>query len=190
MMKLKKKEFLFGGSFDPPTLAHKKIMEIICNDYNGCLKILPNSDNYHKQNKKLTMFNHRVKMLEILTKDLNVEIITSEKDAPFTGIVDSLERLHHPTYVIGADLLIHMHSWLQSKKLIEENTFLIIPRKDVNVQELFNQIEIYQKNIDHFEIAKVKIEDFSSSTFRNEIVEEIISEDVLDYIKTNHLYDY
>ena len=75
------KIILFGGSFDPPHLGHKKIIK-------ECLKykfdkfiLMPSYKSPLKTTSTLSSKNHRLEMLSLLINDLE-NIIGSKLDLP------------------------------------------------------------------------------------------------------------
>mgnify|MGYP003443702480 CR=1 FL=1 len=68
---------IYGGAFNPPTLAHLEIGKYIVRKYpDKELIYLPTNDYYNKD--LLASFDDRVKMLEILIKKLNGKVSISK----------------------------------------------------------------------------------------------------------------
>ena len=61
IMNNNKKIVLFGGSFNPPTIAHYEIIKYLNDHYDEVL-ILPNGESYSFAGKVLDSFKHRVNM--------------------------------------------------------------------------------------------------------------------------------
>ena len=90
---------VFGGSFNPPTIAHKEIIKTLCSLNYEKVIIVPNGNKYNL--KEMVSYNHREKMLEIMTKDLkNIEISNIEEHNHFKGTVETLRNLNHPVLLI------------------------------------------------------------------------------------------
>ena len=187
------KRVLFGGSFNPPTIAHYQIIEYLATSkkFDEVL-ILPNGDSYQFKDKILNNFNHRVEMLKILCKKFdNVKILELENKETFTGTCDTLEFLNHPYFILGDDCLYSLHLWKNSKKLLAENHFIVVNRGiDKNYQEIILKNEFLAPYFDHFEFIDIDTADVSSSAFRNNHQEDVVTKEVLDYIKVNKLYGY
>ena len=59
---------IFAGSFNPPHLIHQKIAnDLIDNNYLDKVIFLPTGNSYQKND--LISFNHRFKMLELITSN-------------------------------------------------------------------------------------------------------------------------
>ena len=63
---------LYGGAFNPPHNAHKKIIEYCYNRFDLVI-VMPNGKSV---NKKIDISkHHRLKMLEMVTKDYNERVV-------------------------------------------------------------------------------------------------------------------
>lgn len=188
ILEKEKRTVLFGGSFNPPTIAHYEIIKYLSLNYDEVL-ILPNGDNYSFAGKVLDSFKHRVKMLEIITKEFNnVKILELENQNDFKGTYHTLRLLNHPTFVLGSDCIDKLHLWKHFDELLRENNFIVFNRGNDDVRSLLNNNEYLNKSLEKFEIIDFVISDVSSTEFRNEINKEIVCEEVYDYIIKNELY--
>ena len=123
-----KRRVLFGGSFNPPTIAHYEIIKYLSNNYDEVI-VLPNGDSYNFAGKILDSFMHRVKMLNLMVKDLNnVKVLELENSDEFKGTYHTLRLLNHPTFVLGADCLLKLHLWKNFDELMNENNFIVFSR--------------------------------------------------------------
>lgn len=188
ILEKEKTKVLFGGSFNPPTIAHYEIIKYLSKNYDEVL-LLPNGDQYSFDGKVLSSFNHRVKMLEIMcSKFNNVKILELENSDEFKGTYHTLRILNHPTFVLGADCLDKLFMWKHFSDLMKENNFILFNRnKDDLNKEILNN-EHLNKYIDKFIIVDKEIPNVSSSMFRNTKNKEILTEEVYKYIIENELY--
>ena len=182
------KKVLFGGSFNPPTIAHLKIIEYLSKHFDEVL-LLPNGDQYSFDGKVLNSFNHRVNMLDLMCKNLkNVKILDLENSDEFMGTYHTLRLLNHPTFVLGADCLDKLHMWKHFDELITENTFILFNRNNKNLkEEILSNIHL-KNHLDKFNIINEEIPNVSSSEYRNTKNKEIITKEVYEYIRENELY--
>lgn len=186
--------YLFGGSFDPITLAHTKIIDYLSKL--GKVIIVPNGNKYNLKN--LVSFDERVNMINIEISKLsfkdNIMISDFEKSSVYKGSIETLRYFNHPIMVIGDDCLKTLHTWINVEKLLSENNFLVISRKDdINIlKEYIINHETLSKYKEHIEVVKILDENLrsvSSSDFRNNKNILNISDEVLEYIKNNKLYE-
>ncbi len=183
-----KRSVLFGGSFNPPTIAHFEIIKYLSKNYDEVL-ILPNGDSYTFAGKTLDSFKHRVNMLNLMCSDLNnIKVLELENKTEFKGTYHTLRVLDHPTFVLGADCISKLHLWKHFEELIKENNFIVFNRDDLKISEIISSNDYLKKYQDHFKIVDVKIPDVSSTEFRKTLNKDIVTKDVFEYIIKNEIY--
>lgn len=143
---------LFGGSFDPPTAAHAKILQWLVQGKDSPaldgIWVLPTVD--HPFGKELTPYEHREKMLEILLRKYDSsyagmyprpvrnrpQIVRREEK--YT--VDTLEALHIEfpdtkfLLVVGADCMRDHSQWHRWDRCLELAELLVIDRPGVEIE--------------------------------------------------------
>lgn len=190
------KEVVIGGSFNPPTKAHLEMMKVI-NKFNPKkIILLPNGDHYKLsyQDKTLNSFKERVNLLKELIKDSNLtncEISEIENDHNFIGTYFSLIALNHPTFVLGSDCLFDFPKWHHYEELVENNNFVVFMRKE-NYQkclDFINSDKVINKHLDHFLLLDLEMDNISSTDFRINNNEQLLSINVYKYIKSHKLYE-
>jgi len=194
-MNQNQKDIVYGGAFNPPTIGHYEISKFLLKKFpNSNLMIMPTNSYYNKEG--LVPFQNRFEMVDLMAQKLNLEydnrVKVSDleyKDEKFKGTYYTLEYLNHPYFVIGADSLATLSNWINGKKLIEENYFIVFPRVGYNIELILKQ-EDYKPYQDHFII----LDDFdnvnvSSTLYRENKNEDLLLEEVSNYIKINHLYE-
>lgn len=195
---------IYGGSFNPPTIAHENIArDILCLSDINKLIYLPVGDAYKKKN--LIESNYRYEMLKIITnklvlQDFNVEISTLEMDTDrrlYT--IESLRILKEKykkdlAFVMGTDNIKEFNTWSNPKSLLEEFYFIVIEREEDDVSKLIKENLLLSKYQNKFLILKDTSYKSVSSTYirenieNTELVQSYIDKEVLSYIKKNNLY--
>lgn len=185
-----KDKIMYGGSFNPPTIAHYAIIKTLCKLYDSQIIVVPNGDNYN--HKKMVSFFHRKNMLELMLKGYNNIIISDiENVTEYHGTYQTAKLLGHPEIVIGDDSLMNLAKWINYQNLIKENTFIIITR-NYQKNDLINYIqnnEFLNSYFMNFTFVEVNFPNVSSSLYRNYKQENLLPFEVVEYIKKNHLYE-
>lgn len=143
---------IYGGSFDPPHLAHLEILKIL-NNNPLCLQVilLPNYQNPLKS-KSFFSPNERLKMCEILAQISGEKTTISDYEIRQNRPVHTIESvfalqkqildsspLHSPSadsysqaklcFVLGSDSFKSLHLWKDSQSLCELVEFIVIKRE-------------------------------------------------------------
>ena len=206
-IKSDKRIALFGGVFDPPTLAH---MILACEIYNNLefideVWIIPFGDG-RKDKTIRTSINHRINMLnrikdDIIYSDLPIRICEIEKEngcfMPTIQLLDSLKS-KYPSYffyfAFGSNLIESFMKIDQFERIVKEYRFILISRPGYEIDKTPSQI---LNNSDIIESELL----ISSSTVIDRIdslmkkknkvhlaCSGMISKSVLDYIYEHELY--
>lgn len=182
---------VFGGSFNPPTLAHRHMIEKLHETFKeSFVLILPVGDDYTKP--ELISIQHRIQMLKLMIKDMsNVFISDIEAKRPWLGTLQSLEELSkdygHLHFVIGSDNLSGLFSWINYQKLLADYPFIVMTRPNSlsrdEAEEMFRHIPHQFRFVDFDE-------DISSTQVRNNLshAARYLMPEVYEYIITHQLY--
>lgn len=154
---MSKSVIIYGGSFNPPTLAHRAILEHVYAFFGGDkIKRFIIAPVYsHAYGKSLADFGDRLAMCELAFSDFTATAGKSEESGR-SAIVTSIDRAlnsggsmykflreywkmysTHPMndfnfkILIGSDQALEIHDkWIDGPKLISEYNFIIVPRGD------------------------------------------------------------
>lgn len=194
---------VYGGSFNPPTIAHENIArQILSLDIVKKLIYLPVGDLYKK--KDLINSKYRYDMLEILIQKLNKENLSVEiNDLEINSnkrlyTIESLRILKKEyaseiAFVMGTDNIREFSSWYMPEELLKEFCFIVIERKNDNTAKIIENDNLLKQYKNKFIIIKKNSYKGVSSTYiRNNIedeeVKKYIDKNIFKYIKTNKLY--
>ena len=198
---------IFGGSFDPPTIAH---MQIACEIYNNFehidqVWIVPCGDG-RCDIKLRTPANHRLNMLHLIKDDLiahNVPIFIDETEInrgeyiPTYYLLKELEETHKDmefVFCIGTDLLEGLKTWDECDKLVEEFEFIIVSREDYPLVLGLPEV-VYPKKYEVLETiingSSTKVRNRIHSRIENKLnlaINGLTTNRVIKYIQENKLY--
>jgi len=181
--------YMYGGSFNPPTLAHEAIVSCV-KSYIGLqtLVLVPVGNDYHKP--ELMDIKHRLAMLACLQLDCIIDQM--EIKFPYEGTLKTLKRLEETYqdtfgFVIGADQLHNFHTWINVEILCKHHPMLIIKRPGYDIQP-------YIKTLDQLKATYHILEldmDIASKHIRNNFkaYKKDVSPCVYAYIEKNLLYE-
>jgi len=183
---------VFGGSFNPPTIAHLKIVKKLLSTYHGSqILLLPVGNDYSKP--ELIDIKYRIDMLNLLIANIHdVEVSDLEANRSYQGTLASLRELQKKDadvrFVIGLDNLLKVKRWIKYKELLADFPFIVMNRNGLITQE---EAQDSFKDIDHdFSFIDFD-EDISSTDVRlyPEKRNELLTKEIQAYILKNHLYE-
>lgn len=186
---------VFGGAFNPPTLAHKEIYQLITKNLDVEEFIfLPVSKKYSKSS--LIADKHRINMLKILIEDLEKATISKveTEENQFIGTYKSLKKIQNEyknkevAFVLGADNLMHLHKWINAENLMKDFKFIVVNRNNQNVHKFIEQNDLLNKYKENFIVLEEFDSFISSSLFRETLDPGYVDEDIYHYIMKNDLY--
>lgn len=200
---------MYGGTFDPPHLAHVKLPPLVA-DRLSCDRLLyvPARMNPLKNGEPTTDAAHRVAMLAIaLAEDPDSEISTIELDRAGTGpsyTIDTLRQLRDAdgpqaelVLLIGADQALDFHRWKDWQQILEmaEPAVLLRPPWDGDrfareLHQRFDDDEAAQwmARVVHVPMIDVNATDIRRRLAEGASVEGMIDPAVLQYIEAHKLY--
>ena len=189
---------IFGGSFNPPHIMHKKIAEqLIKEKYLDKVIFVPTGMKYEYKNNLISN-EDRYHMLELLIKD-NPNLLVSDyeftEEVTYTyQTLDYFKEKYKEDsiyFICGTDNLSYLDKWKRGDYILANYPLLIIKRNTDNLSFLLDKFKEYKKNII---VTSIEPVDLSSTEIRNlikednKLIKEYLSEEVLDYIKNNKLY--
>jgi nicotinate-nucleotide adenylyltransferase len=127
---------VFGGSFDPPHIAHTLAVAYVLGAYDvDRVLVVPTAN--HAFGKKLTAFEHRVHMCELAMKCLSaVSVSRVEATLPQPNrtlhTLEALQAEHAHAQlrlVIGSDLLDETHAWHNFARVAELAPPIVVQRQ-------------------------------------------------------------
>lgn len=136
----------FGGSFNPPTIAHFEIVNNAIKKYNlDKVVIIPMGDKYQKPG--LVSFEHRYKMLLKMFKDAeNVEISNmqeNQKEVSYAidcfNEIDEKYKNDERFFIMGQDNYSNINKWKDPEKLVLNRNFIVFERNDSTSSSLVRQ---------------------------------------------------
>lgn len=177
---------IFGGSFDPPHIAHTL----------SCLYVFEVTDieqicvvpcHKHPFDKPTVDFSYRVEMCKLAMRKLGDKVVISEIEREREGIsytIDTIRTLkqrtpeHTFTLIVGSDILAQTDKWKEFDEI----------KRTVEIFELPRPLEDKSASAREFFMPKI-----SSSMIRKRLksgqdVSQFLSTDVISFINSKQLY--
>jgi nicotinate-nucleotide adenylyltransferase len=179
----------FGGSFNPPTIAHLEIVKRSLDEFSlDKVVVVPMGDKYEK--KDLLPFKYRFNMLEIMFEDFaNVEISAlqvNQQERTYAidtfSIIDKVYSTDERFFIMGLDNFSNIKKWKNSSELLNNRKYIVFKRNNIIISENIENIYFLDmgKNISSTDVRqKIKLK---------EDVKNLLPKNVFDYIDQNGLY--
>ncbi len=139
---------LYGGSFDPPHLAHEAIVKALSKlDFIEKVVVMPTFLNPFKKSFTAPAELRYKWLKEIFASLKKVEVSSYEVDlkkkVPTITTVKHLLKSYDKVYlVIGADNLTSLHQWYAYDELKKLVTFIVVTRDAVKIPKNFIRLDI------------------------------------------------
>lgn len=195
---------IMGGTFDPIHNGHVMLGEYAKNLFAlDEIWFMPNGNPPHKMNEKIeSQTKHRVEMVrraiedkvgfvlqlyEVERKEVNYSYLTMEH---FKKVYPECEFY----FIIGADSLFALESWVHPEKLVKTCVILAAYRDGKNTDEMERQIKyLNQKYGADIRLLKTPSIDISSTEIRQRLkdglsIRDMVPESVCQYIQEHHLF--
>lgn len=184
-----KKIGFFGGSFNPPTIAHSKIVETAIKEFGlDKLVIIPMGDKYEKS--ELISFSLRYEMLkETFKYNSKIEISNmQENQIKRVFAIDSfknINKIYNETdnyFIMGLDNYSNICNWRNSKELLENYKYIVFKRNDIDIPK-------YRKNVNFYNIScNISSTEARDIIKNNGNLDNILNKETIEFIRQNNLY--
>ncbi|BBE31865.1 putative nicotinate-nucleotide adenylyltransferase [Tepiditoga spiralis] len=157
---------LFGGTFNPPHIAHKIIAEVAYDELKPSrFLIIPASVPPHKTNNFIVDFNIRYNWLKkVFSSKFEISNIENKLPKPSYSFqtIEYFSKKDKVILLIGEDSLLNFKKWYKWEEILKKCTLAVYPR--------------FFKNKINTDIPYIKINspliDISSTTIRNRITQK------------------
>jgi len=195
---------ILGGTFDPIHYGHITTAEEIL-EKTEVEKVIfiPSGDPPHKRDKAVTESRHRGEMTRIAVKGhknfvySSIEIDRRGK----TYTIDTIRQLRKELgedkkfyFVMGADAMLLIDTWKNSKELLKICSFIAVTRPGYDTQMFENFVDDLKKREEcDIRVMEIPAVDISSSEIRERIargksISDLVPKNVEKYISDNGLY--
>jgi nicotinate-nucleotide adenylyltransferase len=187
---------IFGGTFDPPHLAHliagERAVEAFALEK---LLFIPASIPPHKSDVRISAAEHRLAMVEIATKGNDrfaVSRIELDRPAP-SYTIDTLyeiQQQYSPGKIflfIGLDQFATFNTWRETEKIFEMAEVVVMARPTHTFDEI--DLELMKR----VKVLSIPLLDISSTDIRERVregksIRYVVPDGVREYIAKQRLY--
>lgn len=185
---------LFGGSFDPPHVAHQMASLYVLETYDvDEVWVVPCYR--HPFDKRTLPFEHRIAMCQLAARALGPRVKVSNIEEELGGRSYTLHTVQalsarHPEHefmlVIGADLLPERQRWYGAAELLKRVRFIVLGRTGVEAGSLLLESDLH--HADSLELPAVSSTRVRSSLSDGQEPSAWLPRSVLSYIREHALY--
>ena len=183
-------DIVFGGVFNPPTMAHYKACQMIQQSLPVRRFIfVPVGQNYIY--KEVIDSVHRYEMVRLMAKELGAEVSSVELNASeFLGSYKTMKRLAftNAKFLLGSDNLASFPTWLDAEKLLQEYGIIVI-RRQQDIEAMIDASAMLSKYRHNILVINEFDMPISSTLVRQLKDHSLVTKSVADYIETHHLYE-
>lgn len=181
----------FGGSFNPPTIAHYNLIKQALIEYDfDKVYFVPMNDYYKKAG--LIDMNKRIEMINLMCKnDSRIEVSDIEKEMNYQSTAIDAFRLIKEKYIndeivffMGEDNFSEMEKWKDYEELKKFN-YIVFQRNEKHILDINLDNVLYMKNEENLNISSTIIR---NKLKKNESIDDLVTEEVKKYILENKLY--
>ena len=199
---------LFGGAFDPPTLAHLSIAKFVLDSNCGIDQVWFTPCYRHRYNKNMASCEDRLAMCQLMLDDNRLQVCDYEiKNRLQDGTCDFVKKLLEEQFIqdkynlsllIGMDNANTLDKWVNSEELKKLIRFIVVPRAGESPNP---KVDWYLKSPHIFlqsdkQLPHVSSTDVREFTFRRQVgtpsceadVLRMVNPNVWEYIQSHGLY--
>ena len=188
---------IFGGSFNPPTIDHKMIVEKMAKEFNH-LVIIPCGTRPDKLSTNIIDLHHRIELVRLGFSDLpsNVHLvlddISKRQFTPMWQLEEKFANRGDVWHIIGLDLIQNGHSgqseiqrsWQKGKEIWKRLNFVVVTRSAYSLKS--NDLPPHSRLFD-WQYAQSSTE-VREKLNCGESINHLVTPAVANYVVTHDLY--
>lgn len=180
---------VYVGSFNPPHIGHKNVIDILINK-KIVDKILIIPSNSYWDKKVDVDVKDRINMLKFYENE-NVIVNEELNNIKYTyRVLDELSKQYNDIYlIIGADNMINFYKWKNVDKILKHHV-VVMPRNGIDVKKhlsKFDESKFIIVNFDNIDVSSTYIREKLINKDYNSVI-HLLDKRILKYIKEHKLY--
>lgn len=191
----------FGGTFNPPHLAHRKMLETVCGLPNvERVLVAPTNIPPHKEvAEKFASKEDRLKMTKLLCKGLDKAIVSdiefkrTGKSYSFYTLSELKETYPDLAMLIGGDMVTTFKEWYNYSGILNLCELFVVRRQGIDNLDFDNSVEELRLEGGKITVINADLPDISSTEIREKStlcvdILSLVPENIVEFIKTTGLY--
>lgn len=187
-----RKLIVLGGSFNPPGIHHRQVVENL-SMISDMVLIVPCGPRPDKESVDGSLIEHRRQMVWLNFADLNkVQFDFYDLDNRVytpTYLLQERYQEQYPDYriwhAVGSELIPDIHTWDEGEKIWNELNFVVMYRPGWDFKKSYMPPSSYLLVLDDIFGSGSKVRDYLA---KDKPIDDLVTPSVCDYIKKNRLY--
>lgn len=195
------KTVFFGGTFNPPHTAHRKMLEAVCklSEVERVL-VAPTNIPPHKQVPEwFASFEQRLKMAELLCEGIikaevsSIELEREGKSYSFYTLTELKRNYPDLAMLIGGDMVTSFNTWYNYKGILEIAELIAVRRKGIDDGKFDSAVEKLRLDGGIITVIEADLPEVSSTEIRRLILEDktldsFVPKNISEYIEKNRIF--
>ncbi len=195
------KTVFFGGTFNPPHIAHRKMLEAVC-ELDDVVKVLVAPTNIPPHKDVPQMFatkEQRLKMAELLCCGLpkaevsDIEFTRQGKSYSFYTLTELKQDYLDLAMLIGGDMVTSFDTWFNYKSILKIAELIVVRRKGIDNFDFDSSVNSLREAGGLITVINADLPEVSSTEIRNRILEDkplnqFVPKNICDYIEKNYIF--
>ena len=191
----------FGGTFNPPHIAHRKMLEAVAAlpEIDSVL-VAPTNIPPHKEIPGMfATKEQRLYMCKLLCDGVkkaeasDIEFKREGKSYSFYTLSELRQHCESVAMLIGGDMVTSFTTWHRYEELLKIAVFYAVRRKGIDNEAFDRSVEHLKSLGGDFRVLELDFPEVSSTEIRDAVLngknaENLIPQNILEYINQNGLY--
>ena len=169
----------FGGSFNPPTIAHLDLVKKAIQKYQLDKVYFVQVNNFYKKEELEIICSQETK---ISVSDIEVENDRPLKAIDVFEIIEKKFQENDIYFLMGEDNYLKMSSWSNYNKLLKYKYIVFQRKRESSINK---ENVLYINSVENLNISSSIIREKIKN---NESITNLVTSDIEKYIKENKLY--
>ena len=201
---MKKRIGIYGGTFDPPHIGHKRALEIFKNKLSlDLIYVIPAKEPPHKDGVKYSDYHVRYEMADSFFSSEDGHVVVSDIEIKRGGksyTSDTLSELSGEDrelyFLCGTDMFLSLPGWHKPEVVFSLAVIVCAGRylNDESTQKVIEAAQVYRSRYkarvillegDFIEISSTEVR---QALYSGDCTNNFISESVLEIIRRENLY--